>query len=71
MGEVKRRNWKSLVFFSVLLIFIIAGCSTSQETHQLGREKEQEFDQGSRMKFSSLSEQKIVDFAKLSKVWEW
>ncbi|WP_245237923.1 S41 family peptidase [Paenibacillus etheri] len=69
VGEGKRRNWKSLVFFSVLLIFIIAGCSTSQETHQLGREKEQEFDQGSRMKFSSLSEQKIVDFAKLSKVW--
>ncbi|MEK4350975.1 S41 family peptidase [Paenibacillus sp. FSL R5-0475] len=69
MGEGKIRNWNSLVFFSMLLIFIIAGCSTSQETHQLGREKEQEFDQGSGMKFSSLSEQKIVDLAKISKVW--
>lgn len=59
------------MFFSVLLILIIAGCSTSQETHQFGieKEQEQEFDQGSGMKFSSLSEQKIVDFAKLSKVW--
>lgn len=69
MGERKRRNWKSLVFFSVLLIFIVAGCSTSQEAHQLEREKEQNFDQGSGINFSSLSEQKIVDFAKLSKVW--
>nr|WP_275444733.1 S41 family peptidase [Paenibacillus sp. ACRRX] len=58
-----------LVFFSVLLIFIIAGYSTSQETLQPGREKKQDFDQGSGMKFSSLSEQKIVDLAKVSKVW--
>lgn len=68
-----RKYRKFLVFISILLIFIISGCfssqETSQETQQLEREKGQEYDQGSGMKFSSLSEQKIVDFAKLSKVW--
>lgn len=68
-----RKYRKSLAFSSILLIFIIAGCfssqETSQETQQLERDKGQEYDQGSGMKFSSLSEQKIVDFAKLSKVW--
>ncbi|GGH20346.1 hypothetical protein GCM10008013_17650 [Paenibacillus segetis] len=64
-----RRNRKSLVFFSILLILIIAGCSTSQGAHQIEKEKEPNFDQGSGMIFSSLSEQKIVDLAKLSKVW--
>lgn len=63
-GEIS--HW---CFFSVLFIFIIAGCSASQESHQIGREKDREFDTGSGMKFSSLSEQKIADFAKLSKVW--
>lgn len=61
------------VFISVLFILITAGCLASQETHQLEQVKEQEqkqeYDQGSGMKFSSLSEQKIEDFAKLSKVW--
>ncbi|MGG3281012.1 S41 family peptidase [Paenibacillus solani] len=69
MREGKSRNWKFLVFFSVLFTLIIAGCSTSQESNQLEREKDREFDAGSGVKFSSLSEQKIEDLAKLSKVW--
>ncbi|PCL93057.1 S41 family peptidase [Paenibacillus lautus] len=69
----KRRNRMFFVFISVLFILMTAGCFASQETHQLEQVKEleqkQEYDQGSGMKFSSLSEQKIEDFAKLSKVW--
>ncbi|WP_098744632.1 S41 family peptidase [Paenibacillus sp. EZ-K15] len=69
----KRRNWMFFVFISVLFILMTAGCFASQETHQLEQVKEQEqkqeYDQGSGMKFSSLSEQKIEDFAKLGKVW--
>jgi len=57
------------VLFTVLFIIIIAGCSTSQESNQLEREKDREFDTGSGVKFSSLSEQKIEDLAKLGKVW--
>ncbi|KOR89391.1 hypothetical protein [Paenibacillus solani] len=69
VGEETRRSWKSLVLFTVLFIFIFAGCSTSQESNQLEREKDRKFDTGSGVKFSSLSEQKIEDLAKPSKVW--
>lgn len=69
----KRRNLKIQVFLSVFLILITAGCFASQETRQLEtankQEQKQEYDQESGMKFSSLSEHKIEDFAKLSKVW--
>ncbi|MCM3258053.1 S41 family peptidase [Paenibacillus lautus] len=75
----KRRDRMFFVFISVLFILITAGCFASQEAHQLEQVKEQvkeqkqeqgqEYDQGSGMKFSSLSEQKIEDIAKLSKVW--
>ncbi|ACX65392.1 S41 family peptidase [Paenibacillus sp. Y412MC10] len=67
----KRRNRMFFVFISVLFILMTAGCFASQETHQFEqvKEQEQEYDQGSGMKFSSLSEQKIEDFAKLGKVW--
>ncbi|GGF92754.1 S41 family peptidase [Paenibacillus aceti] len=69
MEQGIRKPWKSSVLLIVLFIFMIAGCSPSQEAQQLGREKDQEFDQGSGMEFTSLSEQKITDLAKLSKVW--
>lgn len=69
MKKGKRGIWRALVLFTVLFIIIFAGCSTSQESNQLDREKDHEFDTGSGVKFSSLSEQQIKDLAKLGKVW--
>lgn len=69
MEQGTKKIRKSSLLLFILFIFMIAGCSASPETQQLGREKDQEFDQGSGVEFSSLSEQKIADLAKLSKVW--
>ncbi|UNK18736.1 S41 family peptidase [Paenibacillus sp. N3/727] len=71
MKEDNKKKCRILIIFlSLLFIFIIiTGCSASQEVHQTEIKKDQEFDQGSILEFSDISEQKIEDFAKLSKVW--
>ncbi|SMF92228.1 C-terminal processing protease CtpA/Prc, contains a PDZ domain [Paenibacillus uliginis N3/975] len=71
MKEDNKKKCRILIIFlSLLFIFIIiTGCSASQEVHQTEVKKDQEFDQGSILEFSDISEQKIEDFAKLSKVW--
>lgn len=69
MKKGKRGIWRAVVLFTVLFIIIFAGCSNSQESIQLERDKDREFDTGSGVKFSSLSEQKTEDLAKLGKVW--
>jgi len=57
------------VFFSVLLIIIITGCFASKDSNPIPKGKELILDRGSEMKLSTLSEQKIMDLAKLGKVW--
>ncbi|KOP68285.1 hypothetical protein AMS62_25825 [Bacillus sp. FJAT-18019] len=69
MGAEKRRSMRVFVFFSVLLVIIITGCFASQDSNQIAKEKELLLDTGSEMKLSNLSEQKIMDLAKLGKVW--
>ncbi|MBU5439127.1 hypothetical protein KQI42_13985 [Tissierella sp. MSJ-40] len=70
MKEEKKKYWKSIVLFSLFFIcFIIRGCSPSKDIHQIERDKDQEFDKGSGIYFSSISEKKTMDLAKLCKVW--
>lgn len=68
-GE-KKKCWKSIVLFSLFFIFFsIGGCSSTKVVHQAERDKDREFDKGSGIYLSSISEEKIMDLAKLCKVW--
>ncbi|MGI5999372.1 MAG: peptidase S41, partial [Lutispora sp.] len=53
----------------VFICFNIAGCSLQNNFQQLGRDKDHEFDHGSGIHFTSISDKKVVDLAKLCKVW--
>lgn len=70
MKERKKLYWKSIVSISLLFIcFSIGGCSLTKDIHQIGRDKDSEFDKGSGISFSNISEEKTMDIAKLCKVW--
>jgi len=53
----------------VFICFNIAGCSLQNNFQQLGRDKDHEFDHGSGIHFTSISDKKVMDLAKLCKVW--
>jgi len=55
--------------FGVLVFLIIGSTLMLRENRQSQHELEPNFDQSSGIKFSTLSEQKIEDLAKLAKVW--
>ncbi len=70
LKEEKKKYWKSIVLFNLFFIcFIIWGCSSTKDIHQIGRDKDQEFDNGSGIYLSSIIEKEIMDLAKLCKVW--
>lgn len=70
MEEEKRKYWKRMILFSFTFIFfIMGGCSPTKEVHQTGRDKDQEFDKGSEIYLSNISEKKTMDLAKFCKVW--
>ena len=70
----KKKYGKSIAVFGLLfsLFFIsvvIVGCSLTTNIHQLERDKDKEFDKGSGICISNISEKKVMDLAKLCKVW--
>lgn len=70
MKERKKIYWKSIVSISLLFIcFSIGGCSLTKDIHQIGRDRDREFDKRSGISFSNISEEKTMDLAKLCKVW--
>ena len=60
---------KLVLVILVFIIIISAGCSKMGSSAQLDRDKDKEFDKGSEISFSVLSDQQIQDLAKVSKVW--
>lgn len=68
MREEKGKYWKSIILIIFILI-IIGGCSPTKEVHQTGRDKDHEFDKGSGIYLSTISEEKVIDLAKFCKVW--
>lgn len=70
MREMKKTYWQLIVLSSLFFIcFSIGGCSEIKDIHHTGRDKDHEFDKGSGIYFSSISEKKTMDLAKLCKVW--
>lgn len=68
----EREGWylKLIILFNLFIICILlVGCSNTEDIQQLGRDKDIEFNEGSEMKFTSISEKKIIDVAKLCRVW--
>lgn len=53
----------------IFICFSIGGCSLTKNISRLERDKDQEFDKGSGIHFSSVPEKKTTDLAKLCKVW--
>ncbi len=53
----------------IFICFSIGGCSLTKNISRLERDKDKEFDRGSGIYFTSVSEKKIMDIAKLCKVW--
>lgn len=65
------RNYRKLVKFCTLIFicFLIAGSFSLGGGNKLRRDTDKEFDMGSKISFSSISDKKIMDIAKLGKVW--
>lgn len=69
---IKDRNYCKLILLCsiVFICFLIGGCSFSLGGgNKLGRDMDHEFDMGSGINLSSISDEKAMDFAKLCKVW--
>ena len=70
MRGMKKRCWKLMTLSSLFFIcFSIGGCSQIKDVHKTERNKDHEFDKGSGICFSSISEKEVMDLAKLCKVW--
>lgn len=67
---MKKKHWELIVLSSLFFIcFSIGGCSSTKDIHQIGRDKDYEFDKGSGIYFTSISQKKTMDLTKLCKVW--
>lgn len=68
--EVNVRYWRLIALFTLIFICsMVVGCSPTQDTYQIGRDIDQEFDKGSGIYLTSITEENIMDLAKLCKVW--
>lgn len=72
MIGTKSRSYRRLIIFFTLVFvcLLIGGCSFSiSGDSKLARERDHEFDMGSGISLSSISDEKAMDLAKLGKIW--
>lgn len=66
----EKRYWRLVALYCFIFICLsLVGCSLKDNSQQLGRDKDHEFDHGSGIHFTIISDKKILDLAKLCKVW--